>query len=51
MNVAVYIDWQNIHNAARRAFGLLGAASEEGQVDPYRLARIELRERASSTTS
>lgn len=40
MNVAVYIDWQNIYNAARRAFGLTGEVSEEGQVSPYRIAQV-----------
>lgn len=39
MNVAVYIDWQNIYNGARRAFGFAGR-SEEGQVSPYRLAKL-----------
>jgi uncharacterized LabA/DUF88 family protein len=40
MNVAVYIDWQNIYNGARRAFGLTDAPSEEGQISPYRLAKV-----------
>lgn len=40
MRIAVYIDWQNVYNAARRAFGLQGAVSEEGQVRPYRVAQI-----------
>lgn len=40
MNVAVYIDWQNIYNAARRAFGLTEAPSEEGQVSPNQVAQI-----------
>lgn len=39
MNVAVYIDWQNIYNAARRAFGLTDTPTEEGQVSPYRVAQ------------
>lgn len=40
LNVAVYIDWQNVYNAARRAFGLTEAPSEEGQISPYRLAQL-----------
>jgi hypothetical protein len=40
VNVAVYIDWQNVYNAARRAFGLTEAVSEEGQVSPYRVAQL-----------
>src|SRR5437016_3682525 len=40
MNVAVYIDWQNVYNGARRAFGLTGAPSEHGQISPYRVAEI-----------
>lgn len=40
MNVAVYIDWQNVYNAARRAFGLLNTPSEEGQISPYQVACI-----------
>jgi hypothetical protein len=40
VNVAIYIDWQNVYNGARRAFGLTEAPSEEGQVSPYRVAKI-----------
>lgn len=40
MNVAVYIDGQNVYNGARRAFGLTDAHSEEGQINPYRRAKI-----------
>jgi hypothetical protein len=40
VNVAVYIDWQNVYNGARRAFGLTAAPSEEGQVSPYRVAQL-----------
>ncbi|MEX1357146.1 MAG: NYN domain-containing protein [Gaiellaceae bacterium] len=40
MNIAVYIDWQNVYNAARRAFGLTDAPTEEGQVSPYRVAQV-----------
>ena len=39
MTIGVYIDWQNVYNAARRAFGLTEAPSEEGQVSPYRVAQ------------
>jgi hypothetical protein len=39
VNVAVYIDWQNVYNAARRAYGLTEGVSEEGQVSPYRVAQ------------
>ncbi|HVW27932.1 MAG TPA: hypothetical protein VHC69_21355 [Polyangiaceae bacterium] len=40
MNVAVYIDWQNVYNGARRAFGLTNASTEEGQVSPLRVAQL-----------
>lgn len=40
MNVAVYVDWQNVYNGARRAFGLTEAPSEEGQVSPYQVAQV-----------
>ena len=40
MRVAVYIDWENVYNSARRAFALTEMPSEEGQVSPYRVARI-----------
>lgn len=40
MRVAVYIDWQNVYNAARRAFGLTDLPTEEGQVSPLRVAHI-----------
>jgi hypothetical protein len=43
VNVAVYIDWQNVYNAARRAYGLTDAVSEEGQVSPYRVVIPRLR--------
>lgn len=38
--MGVYIDWQNIYNAARRAFGLTDAPTEEGQVSPYQVAQV-----------
>lgn len=38
--MAVYIDWQNVYNTARRAFSLTDAPSEEGQISPYRVAQI-----------
>jgi hypothetical protein len=31
MNVSVYIDWQNVYNGARRAFGLTGAPSRRAR--------------------
>ncbi len=40
MKIAVYIDWQNVYNGARRAFGLTDASSEEGQVSPYRIGQL-----------
>jgi hypothetical protein len=40
MKIAVYIDWQNVYNAARRAFGMNDAPSEEGQISPYRVAQL-----------
>jgi uncharacterized LabA/DUF88 family protein len=40
MKVAVYIDWQNVYNAARRAFGLTESLAEEGQISPYRVAQV-----------
>jgi hypothetical protein len=40
MNVAVYLDWQNVYNAARRAFGSDDWHSEDGQVSPYRVAQV-----------
>jgi len=40
VNVSVYIDWQNVYNGARRAFGLTEAVSEEGQISPYRVAQV-----------
>jgi len=38
--VAVFIDWQNVYKAARRAFGLGELPTEHGVFSPYRLARI-----------
>ena len=39
--VAVYMDWQNVYNAARRAFGAdKGWPNEYGQFSPFRLARL-----------
>lgn len=40
MNIAVYIDWQNVYNGARRAFNLTDTPSEEGQVSPYQVAQV-----------
>ena len=36
--VAVLLDWQNIYNCAREAFGLEDASSFEGNVYPLKLA-------------
>ncbi len=36
--VAVFIDWQNVYKAARRAFGLERMPSKHGNFSPYRLA-------------
>jgi uncharacterized LabA/DUF88 family protein len=36
--VTVLLDWQNIYNCAREAFGLREASSFEGTVDPLKLA-------------
>ncbi len=38
VKVAVYIDWQNAYNSARRAFGLEDLPTEHGQFSPFRLA-------------
>lgn len=39
--VAVYMDWQNVYNAARRAFGADPSwPNEYGQFSPFQLARI-----------
>jgi uncharacterized LabA/DUF88 family protein len=38
--VAVFIDWQNVYRAARRAFGLQQMPTEHGTFSPYRLAQI-----------
>jgi hypothetical protein len=38
--VAVFIDWQNAYQSARRAFGLQGQATEQGTFSPYQLAQI-----------
>ncbi len=40
MDIGVYIDWQNVYNGARRAFGLTGSVSEEGQISPYQVAQL-----------
>lgn len=45
VNVAVYIDWQNAYQAARRAFslsefGLTTPPNEYGNFSPYQLAKI-----------
>lgn len=41
VNVAVFMDWQNVYHAARRAFGWdNGYPNEYGVFSPYRLARI-----------
>jgi uncharacterized LabA/DUF88 family protein len=39
-NVAVFIDWQNVYKAARRAFAMTELPSEHGNFSPYRLARL-----------
>lgn len=38
--VAVFIDWQNVYKAARRAFSLHNLPSEHGVFSPYKLARL-----------
>jgi hypothetical protein len=40
VDVAVFIDWQNVYGAAREAFGLEGQPTERGVVSPLALARI-----------
>jgi uncharacterized LabA/DUF88 family protein len=40
VRVAVFIDWQNVYMAARRAFGLERMPVERGNFSPYRLAQI-----------
>jgi NYN domain len=37
VRVAVFIDWQNVYKAARRAFGLERMPVERGNFSPYRL--------------
>ena len=38
--VVVFLDYQNVYNGAREAFGLLGHPSRYGQIDPLRLAEL-----------
>ena len=38
--VAVFIDWQNVYVAARRAFDLMTSPSSHGNFSPYRLSRL-----------
>ena len=38
--VAVFIDWQNVYQSARRAFALTALPSERGVISPYQVARI-----------
>lgn len=40
VRVAVFIDWQNVYMAARRAFGLERMPVERGNFSPYRLSRL-----------
>lgn len=40
MNVAVFIDWQNVYREARRAFDLDGEPSERGVFSPLALAQV-----------
>jgi uncharacterized LabA/DUF88 family protein len=38
--VIVFLDYQNVYNGAREAFGLRGHPSRHGQIDPLRLAEL-----------
>ena len=38
--VAVYIDWQNAYQQARKAFGWESLPNEHGNFDPYQLAEL-----------
>ncbi len=38
--VIVFLDYQNVYNGAREAFGLRAKAGRYGQIDPLRLARL-----------
>ena len=40
LKVAVFIDWQNVYRAARRAFGLESMPGEYGNFSPCRLSRL-----------
>jgi hypothetical protein len=40
MNVAVFMDWQNVYKEARRAFDLEGEPTERGVFSPLAPARI-----------
>lgn len=40
VRVAVFIDWQNVYMAARRAFGLERMPVERGNFSPYRLGLL-----------
>lgn len=40
IRVAVFMDWQNVYNAARRAFGWEAWPNEYGNFSPFKLARI-----------
>lgn len=40
VRVAVFIDWQNVYRAARRAFCLEQLPSERGNFSPFRLSRL-----------
>ena len=40
VRVAVFIDWQNVYRAARRAFGWENMPNEYGNFSPYQLARV-----------
>ncbi len=38
--VAVFIDWQNAYQSARRAFGMEAFPTEHGTFSPYKLAQL-----------
>lgn len=40
VRVAVFLDWQNVYRAARRAFGLEHMPVERGNFSPYRLGQL-----------
>lgn len=38
--VVVFLDYQNVYMGAREAFHLFGSPSQDGQVDPLKLAEL-----------